>query len=108
MTATDIRRPGPTPGGPPHSGLEALTMRVFVTGATGFIGSAVVQELLAAGHEVLGLARTEEAAAAVQAAGAEVHRGNIDDLDSIRAGAASAEGVIHTAYKHDFSRMEAA
>ena len=81
-------------------------MRIFVTGAPGFIGSALIPELMQSGHHVLGLTRSETGAEALRAAGAEAKYGNIEDLDSLRDGAATSDGVIHLAFNHDFSQFQ--
>src|SRR6201993_4343239 len=80
-------------------------MRVFITGAAGFIGSATTRELIASGHEVLGLARSEVNAKALEELGAKVHRGSLEDLDSLRKGARDTDGTIHLAFIHDFSKF---
>ena len=80
-------------------------MRVFVTGASGFIGSAVIPELIGAGYQVLGLARSEESARLITTAGAKVHHGTLEDMDSLKRGAAKADAVIHLAFNHDFSKF---
>src|ERR1700761_8430901 len=84
---------------------KEATMRIFLTGATGFIGSAIVPELVNAGHQVIGMARSGEGARAVAAAGVEVHMASLEDLPSMRSGTDNADAVIHTAFDHDFSRF---
>src|SRR6476469_406333 len=102
MTATDIDRRG-NPSNGEMSNPWRFLMKMFVTGASGWIGCAVVPELLAAGHQVVGLARSERSAAALAASGAQALKGSLDDQDVLRDGAARSDGVIHLAFKHEIA-----
>src|SRR5215467_2292101 len=100
MTGTDIGPPPRQPSAGDGQRPGGFLMRVFITGASGWIGSAVVPELINSGHQVVGLARSDQSAAALAAAGAEVQRGTIDDLDVLRSAAEASDGVINLAFNH--------